>query len=92
MMKCCMGSSWRSLLSYFLDWEVIISVVFPDPLFLQVMLVGPEVASRLRRHAAELSDAIGRSASSSDEAGDLQEVISTRGMMSLRTPYWSVSL
>ena len=55
------------------------------------MLVGPEVASRLRRHAAELSNAIGRSGSSSEEAGDLQEVISTRGMMSLRTPYWSVS-
>ena len=86
-----MGSSWRSLLSYFLDWEVITLVVFSDLLF-QVMLVGPEVAARLRRHAAELSNAIGRSGSSSDEAGDLQEVISTRGMMSLRTPYWSVSL
>ena len=56
------------------------------------MLVGPEVASRLRRHAAELSNAIGRSASSSDESGDLREVISTRGMMRLRTPYWFVSL
>ena len=54
--------------------------------------MGPEVAARLRRHAAELSNAIGRSGSSSEEAGDLQEVISTRGMMSLRTPYWSVSL
>ena len=54
--------------------------------------MGPEVASRLRRHAAELSNAIGRSGSSSEEAGDLQEVISTRGMMSLRTPYWSVSV
>ena len=81
-----MGSSWRSLLSYFLDWEVITLVVFSDLLF-QVMLVGPEVAARLRRHAAELSNAISRSGSSSDEAGDLQEVISTRGMMSLRTPY-----
>ena len=56
------------------------------------MLVGPEVAARLRRHAAELSNAIGRSGSASEEAGDLQEVVSTRGMMSLRTPYWSVSL
>jgi hypothetical protein len=56
------------------------------------MLVGPEVASRLRRHAAELSDAIGRSASSSDESGDLREVISTSGMMRLQTPYWFVSL
>ena len=54
--------------------------------------MGPEVAARLRRHAAELSNAIGRSGSSSEEAGDLQEVISTRGMMSLRTPYWSVSV
>ena len=54
--------------------------------------MGPEVSARLRRHAAELSNAIGRSGSSSEEAGDLQEVISTRGMMSLRTPYWSVSV
>ena len=54
------------------------------------MFVGPEVASRLRRHATELSDAIGRSSSPGDESGDLLEVISAGGVMRLQTPYWHV--
>ena len=54
------------------------------------MFVGPEVASRLRRHSAELSEAIGRSRPPSDESGDLREVVSVGGVVHLQTPYWYV--
>ena len=54
------------------------------------MFVGPEVASRLRRHSAELSEAIDRSRPPSDESGDLQEVVSVDGAVRLQTPYWYV--
>ena len=54
------------------------------------MFVGPEVASRLRRHAAELSEATRRGLSPNDESGDLREVVSVGGVVHLQTPYWYV--
>ena len=59
-------------------------------LLFQIMFVGPEIASRLRRHSAELSEAIGRSRPPSDESGDLREVVSVGGAVHLQTPYWYV--
>ena len=56
----------------------------------QVMFVGPEIASRLRRHSAELSEAIARSRPPRDESGDLQEVVSVGGAVRLQSPYWWV--
>ncbi len=56
----------------------------------QVMFVGPEIASRLRRHSAELSEAIARSRPPRDESGDLQEVVSVGGVVRLQSPYWWV--
>ena len=76
VMQYCVGASCRSLFTYYLDWEV--------------MFVGPEVASRLRRHSAELSAAVDRSRPPSDESGDLREVVSVGGVVHLRTPYWYV--
>ena len=76
VMQYCVGASCRSLFTYYLDWEV--------------MFVEPEVASRLRRHSAELSAAIDRSRPPSDESGDLREVVSVGGVVHLQTPYWYV--